>query len=211
MSATRLIVASSNPHKLREFREIFAGLPYDLVSPEDLGLDVAVEETGSTFAENAVLKALAYAEAAHMLALADDSGLEIDALGGEPGVYSSRWAGVDMPYPERFRILEAMLEGVPDQARTARYRCAVAIAEPTPRGLYDVVEGTVEGRIGREPHGSGGFGYDPIFYVPELGSTFAEVPAEVKHRISHRARAAAKARESLARLSSRTGSGKLAP
>lgn len=199
-ATTRLLIASANPHKLGEFREIFAGLPLELLSPADLGLSVTVEETGTTFAQNAVLKALAYAETADMLALADDSGLEIDALGGEPGVYSARWAGVETPYPERFRILEARLAGVPEQERTARYRAAIALAEPAPRGLYDVVEGTVEGRIAAEPRGSGGFGYDPIFYVPELGRTFGEQPSAVKHQISHRSRAAAKAWESLERL-----------
>jgi XTP/dITP diphosphohydrolase len=199
-AANRLLIASTNAHKLREFREIFAGVPFELLSPADLGLIVTVEETGTTFAQNAVLKALAYAEAADMLALADDSGLEIDALGGEPGVYSSRWAGVETPYPERFRILEARLAGVLEQERTARYRAAIALAEPAPRGLYDVVEGAVEGRIASEPRGSGGFGYDPIFYVPELGGTFGELPSEAKHEISHRARAAVKARGSLERL-----------
>jgi XTP/dITP diphosphohydrolase len=196
----QVVLATTNPHKLREFREILADLPAALVSPDDLGLRVDVDETGATFEENAILKAIAYAEAAGLPALADDSGLEIDALGGEPGVYSSRWAGVETTYPERFRILNERLAGVPDEQRTARYRSAVALAEPAPRGLYQVVEGTVEGRIAREPRGSGGFGYDPIFYVPELGATFGELPAAEKHRISHRARAAGAARTPLLRL-----------
>jgi XTP/dITP diphosphohydrolase len=195
-----VLLATSNPHKLQEFREILAELPCTLVSPDELGLRVELEETGATFEDNAILKAIAYAEAAGLPALADDSGLEIDALGGEPGVYSSRWAGVATPYPERFHILEARLADVPDERRTARYRAAIALAEPAPRGLYQVVSGSVEGRIAREPHGSGGFGYDPIFYVPELGGTFGELPASEKHRISHRARAAQAARAPLLRL-----------
>jgi len=201
MTATRrVVVATTNPHKLQEFREILADLPIELVSPEELKLHVVVVETGATFAENAVLKAIAYGEAAGLLALADDSGLEIDALGGEPGIYSARWAGEGVSYPERFRMLESRLAGVPDERRTARYRAAVALAEPAPRGLYDVVEGTVEGRIAREARGTGGFGYDPIFYIPEERRTFGEMSAEEKHRMSHRARAGAAARPALARL-----------
>ena len=196
----RIVVATTNPHKLVEFREILADLPIELVSPDELGLRVRVEETGATFGDNAILKALAYAEAARLPALADDSGLEIDALDGEPGIYSARWAGEDVSYPERFRLLEERLAGVPDERRTARYRCAVALAEPAPRGLFDVAEGTLEGRIAREARGTGGFGYDPIFYVPEQGRTVGEMSAVHKHRISHRARAIAAARPALARL-----------
>jgi XTP/dITP diphosphohydrolase len=195
-----VVLATSNPHKLQEFREILADLPCTLVSPTELGLQVELEETGVTFADNAILKAIAYAEAAGLPTLADDSGLEIDALDGEPGVYSSRWAGVETPYPERFRIIEARLADVPDERRTARYRAAIALAEPAPRGLYQVVDGTVEGRIAREPRGSGGFGYDPIFYVPDLGGTFGELPAAEKHRVSHRARAAQAAHQPLLQM-----------
>ena len=199
-AARRVVVATTNPHKIEEFREILADLPIELVSPDELNLRVAVEETGATFEENAVLKAIAYAEASGMLALADDSGLEIDALGGEPGIYSARWAGEGVSYPDRFRILEERLAGVPDERRTARYRCSIALAEPAPRGLFDVAEGKVEGLIWREARGTGGFGYDPIFYVPEERRTFGEMSAHEKHRISHRARAAAAARPALARL-----------
>lgn len=201
----RLLVASSNPHKIEEFRAILSDIPFEIVSPADLGLTVRVEETGSTFAENAVLKAIAYAEAAGELALADDSGLEVDALNGEPGVYSNRWAGEGVMPAERNRLLNERLADVPDERRTARFRCAIAIAGPAPLGLYDVVNGTVEGRIAREPRGSGGFGYDPIFYVPELGRTVGELPDVEKNRISHRGRAAAAALGPLRRLAARDG------
>jgi XTP/dITP diphosphohydrolase len=193
----RLLIATGNPHKIEEFREIFAGLPFELISPEQVNLHLEVEETGTTFAENATLKAVAFADATGLLALADDSGLEIDALGGEPGVYSARWAGEGVSYPERFRLLFERLAGVPEVRRTAHYRCVIALAEPAPVGVFGLAEGTVEGRIAAAPHGTGGFGYDPIFYVPELGRTFGEVAPAEKHRISHRARAAAKAREIL--------------
>jgi XTP/dITP diphosphohydrolase len=190
----RLVIATGNPHKLEELRAILAGLPFELVSPAQLGLRIEVEETGATFAENAVLKAVAYANAAGLLALADDSGLEIDALGGEPGVYSARWAGEGVSYPERFRILLGRLAEVPETRRTARYRCVIALAEPAPVGLVGEAEGVVEGRIAETPQGTGGFGYDPIFYVPDYGRTFGEMSPAEKHRISHRARAAAGAR-----------------
>lgn len=198
-----LVIATTNRHKLEELREIYADLPYVLVDLDDLGVTLEVEETGDTFQENAVLKALACAEATGMLSLADDSGLEIDALGGEPGVYSARWSGVNTPYPERFRLINNRLGELGDEQRAARYRCAIAIAEPAPRGLYDVSFGVFEGRIAREPRGTAGFGYDPIFYVPERAKTVGEMSAEEKHSMSHRARAANAARPALTRLLSR--------
>jgi XTP/dITP diphosphohydrolase len=198
-----LLLATSNPHKIEEFHAILAPAPYTLVSPRDFGLDVRVEETGTTFHENAVLKAIAYAEAAGMLALADDSGLEIDALNGEPGVWSARFAGEATPYTERFRLLLERLSDVPEDRRTARYRCVIAMAESAPRGLYDVVQGTLEGMIASTPAGTGGFGYDPIFYVRQFGCTVAQMPAEKKHLISHRGKAGAAAAMSLARLEAR--------
>jgi XTP/dITP diphosphohydrolase len=196
----RLLIATTNPHKIQEFREILVGLPYELVSPCDLALSLEIEETGQTFAENAILKATAWADASGLLALADDSGLEIDALGGEPGIYSARWAGEDISYPERFRLLLARLADVSAERRTARYRAAIAVAEPMPGGLCGVVEGTLEGQIAFAPAGNGGFGYDPIFYVPDQHRTVGQMSAEEKHRISHRARAAAAARALLQRL-----------
>jgi XTP/dITP diphosphohydrolase len=196
----RVVIATTNPHKIEEFRAILADVACELVSPANLDVSVAVEETGATFADNAVLKAIAYAEALNLPALADDSGLEIDALGGEPGVYSARWAGEQTSYPERFRLLFERLRGLPPDARTARYRCVIALAEPRPNGLYDVSNGTLEGQIALEPRGTGGFGYDPIFYVPTLRKTVGELSPDEKHRISHRAQAAAVARQALMRL-----------
>lgn len=196
----RVLLATTNPHKIEELRAILAAVPASFVTPGDLGLSLSVAETGETFEQNAVLKALAYAEAAGLPALADDSGLEVDALGGEPGIYSARWAGEGTPYPVRFRLLAERLAGVPPEQWTARYRCAIALARPAPGGLYQVVEGRLEGRLVAEPRGSGGFGYDPIFYVPTLGRTAAELSADEKHRISHRGAAAREAVAPLARL-----------
>lgn len=198
--APRVLLATTNPHKLAELRAILAEVPATFVAPDDLGLSLTVTETGDTFEQNAVLKALAYAEAAGLPALADDSGLEVDALGGEPGIYSARWAGEGTPYPARFRLLAERLADVPPEQWTARYRCAIALAEPAPRGVYQVVEGRLEGRLVAEPRGSGGFGYDPIFYVPSLGRTAAELSADEKHRISHRGEAARAAIAPLNRL-----------
>ncbi|HET8846022.1 MAG TPA: XTP/dITP diphosphatase [Ktedonobacteraceae bacterium] len=190
-----LLLATTNVSKLNEFRAIFQGLPFTLLSLRDVQLDMDVEETGSTFAENAILKAQAYASTVNMLALADDSGLEIDALGGEPGIYSARFAGRETPYAERFRLILERLQDIPLSQRTARFRCAIALAEPS--GSIQVVEGTIEGVIAQEPRGENGFGYDPIFFVPEFGKTTAEMAPEEKNRVSHRGRAAESARHLL--------------
>ncbi len=183
-----ILVATTNRHKLEEYRVIFAGLPYRLLSLYDKQIDLDVEETGTTFAENAELKALTYASLSGMLSLADDSGLEIDALGGAPGVYSARFAGRDTSYEERFRLILAQLNGLPEEQRTARFRCAITIAEPS--GFHRTVEGVIEGLIADAPRGTQGFGYDPIFLVPALGKTTAELAPEQKNRISHRGKAA---------------------
>jgi XTP/dITP diphosphohydrolase len=169
---------------LEEYRAIFANLPFRLLSLNDIQLDLDVEETGTTFAENAVLKARAWAKASGMLSLSDDSGLEIDALGGAPGVLSARFAGRETAYEERFRLILEKMAGLPAEKRTARFCCAIAIAQPS--GDVRVVEDSLEGEIATIPRGTAGFGYDPIFLVPELGKTFAELPPDVKNRISHR-------------------------
>lgn len=183
-----ILVATTNRHKLEEYRAIFADLPYRLLSLRDKHIDLDIEETGTTFAENAELKALTYANMSGLLSLADDSGLEIDALGGAPGVYSARFAGKETPYEERFRLLLAQLESLPEERRTARFRCAITIAEPS--GFHRTVEAAIEGVIADAPHGTQGFGYDPIFLVPDLGKTTAELAPEEKNRISHRGKAA---------------------
>lgn len=196
--APELVLATTNPHKLDEFRALLAGAPFTLVDPRDLGLDLDVPETGATFAENAALKAMAWSRAAGRLALADDSGLEIDALGGEPGLHSARWVGPDVTYPVRNRMLLERLAGVPVSRRTARYRCAIAVADAD--RVLVAVEGVVEGRITDAPRGHGGFGYDPIFEIPDLGHTFGEMSAAEKHNLSHRGRAAEAALRELRRL-----------
>src|SRR5947209_18340052 len=183
-----LLLATTNYHKLEEYRAIFSDLPFHLLSLHDIHLDLDVEETGATFAENAELKALAYARASGMLTLADDSGLEIDALGGAPGVYSARFGGRETSYEERFRLLLEQLKGLAGEQRTARYRCAVTLAEPS--GYYQTVEGALEGLIADAPRGQYGFGYDPIFFIPELGKTSTELTSARKNRLSHRGRAA---------------------
>lgn len=191
-----LLVATTNRHKLDEYRAIFSDLPFQLLSLKDIQLDLDVEETGTTFAENATLKALAYAQASNMLALADDSGLEIDALNGEPGVYSARFAGEQTSYAERFRIILERLRDVPVVQRTARFRCVIALAEPS--GLLRLAEGRMEGLIADAPRGEHGFGYDPIFLVPDLHKTNAELSPEQKNALSHRGEAARHARQLLA-------------
>jgi XTP/dITP diphosphohydrolase len=198
--ARRLLIATTNPHKVAEFRALLAGLSFEFVSLTDVGVAADVEETGQTFAENAVIKAEAYAELTGLPALADDSGLEIDALGGAPGLFSARWAGPEVSYAVRNHMIVERLAGLPDERRGARYRCAIAVASPPPCGLLGVVEGTLEGRIAKAPAGEGGFGYDPIFLVPDDGRTVGQMSAEEKSRISHRARAARAARPLLEQL-----------
>jgi len=183
----RVLIATENPGKLRELRQILGACGLELVSPRDLDLDLVVAETGRTFAENAITKANAYAAASGMPVIADDSGLEVDALDGRPGVMSARYAGEGADDRQRRLKLLAELVDVPPDRRQARFRCVVALAWC---GKIYTTEGTVEGVIIGEERGSDGFGYDPIFLVPELGRTLAELPAAEKNAISHRGRAA---------------------
>jgi XTP/dITP diphosphohydrolase len=187
-----LLLATTNRHKLDEFYTIFSDLPLTLRSLREVQIDTDVEETGQTFAENAAIKARFYAQASAMLSLADDSGLEIDALDGAPGVFSARFAGRDTSYEERFRLILEQMRGLTGEQRKARFRCAIALAEPD--GHCRIVEGMIEGIVADSPRGVHGFGYDPIFLLPELGRTFAELTPEQKNRISHRGRAAQFAR-----------------
>ena len=191
-----LLIATNNRGKLREYRQILAGLPFVLTSLDEQGLDFEVPEEGATFAANAIAKARAYAAASGLLTLADDSGLEVEALGGEPGVRSARYAGEGASDAERIALLLSRLTGVPPERRQARFVCVIAVAEPG--GQVRTVTGHVSGVIAPRPKGSGGFGYDPVFYIPELGRTMAELSAAEKNRISHRARAGQAARDLLA-------------
>lgn len=183
----KILIGTRNPGKFREYRELLAGFPVALTAPLQEGLTLEVKECGESYAENARLKATAYAEASGLLTLADDSGLEVDALGGEPGLRSARYRGKASD-EERCRLLLKKMEGVPWERRTARFRCVIAVA--TPEGEVQTAEGTCKGLIAYEPRGEHGFGYDPIFYVPEYKKTMAELPPTVKNRISHRAQAA---------------------
>lgn len=183
----RLLLATTNPGKIREFRDLLAGSGWDIVTPHDLDLSLTVEETGRTYAENAILKAQAFAAASGLPTLADDSGLEVDALGGAPGVHSARYGGPDLTDAERVQVLLRVLHDIPEERRTARFRAVVVVALPD--GRIFQAEGTVEGRIAHQPRGSNGFGYDPVFLVPERGLTTAELAPSEKNRISHRARA----------------------
>jgi XTP/dITP diphosphohydrolase len=188
----RLLVATNNRGKLREFAALLEGLPFRLVTLAEAGIEVEVEETGTNLEQNAIEKATAYSALSGLVAVADDSGLEVDALGGEPGPLSRRYAGESASDRERNDFLLTKLQDVPWEERGARFRCVIAIV--TPQGEVETCEGVCEGIIAFEPQGEGGFGYDPIFYLPELGKRMAELTPEDKNRISHRARAAQKAR-----------------
>ncbi len=192
---TDLLIATHNPGKLREFAQIFADLGIGLRSLDDLGISAEVEETGTTFAANAQLKAEAYMRLSGMPVLADDSGLEVAALDGAPGVYSARYGGVTGA--AQLDYLLQQLASVPPEARQARFVCVLALARPG--GATEFVEGTLSGAIAAAPRGTGGFGYDPVFYLPEEGKTLAELSPEQKNAISHRAAAAHAARAVLLR------------
>jgi XTP/dITP diphosphohydrolase len=184
----KLLVATTNAGKAGEYRLLFQGIGADVVGLRDLPLDLDVSESGATFEENARLKARAYAQATNLWTLADDSGLCVDALDGAPGVFSARYGPTDQARIER---LLGEMQPVPEEKRTARFVCVIALAEPG--GSTHAFEGVCEGRIARQPSGSHGFGFDPVFYLPDFGLTMAELPIEVKNQISHRARAAAQA------------------
>lgn len=183
----KLLVATHNPGKVREFADMLTDLDVAWLSLDDIGLTTDVAETGVTFAENAILKAQAYAAETGYLTLADDSGLEVDALHGEPGVYTARYGGGGLDHRGRYLLLLQNMTGVPWAERTARFRCVIALAGPA--GLVSTAEGVCPGLIAETPAGDGGFGYDPVFFLPERGLTMAQVPSSIKHQISHRGRA----------------------
>lgn len=192
----KIVFATGNMGKMREIREIMEGSGYDIVSMKEAGVDPEIVEDGATFEENAMIKARAvHALIPDAIVMADDSGLEVDALGGEPGIYSARYLGEDTPYTVKNNDIIKRLEGVPDENRSARFVCAIAAVFPD--GSEKCVRETVEGRIGYEEKGEYGFGYDPIFYVPELGCTTGEIPELEKNKISHRGKALRKMRSEL--------------
>ncbi len=190
LNMSRILLATNNPGKLREIQAILHELKAEMLTPRQLNLDLNVAETGLSYAENAALKAKAFAQASGILALADDSGLEVDALDGDPGIHSARFA----PWPnatdaDRRRVLLKQLQGKP-RPWTARFRCTVAIAKPSQTSIeVYFAEGVCEGEILPEERGVNGFGYDPLFLLPQLGKTMAELTMDEKNRLSHRARA----------------------
>ncbi len=195
MPPAELLVASQNPGKLNEMRSLLAELPFRVLSPRDLGILTAPEETGATFLQNATLKALDYARRSGRLTVADDSGLSVDALEGGPGLYSSRFGGEGASDLDRNRLLLEGLRGVPRERRGARFTSAVAVARDA-QVLFQAQE-SVEGLIAEEMRGRNGFGYDPLFFYPPLGKTFGELPRGEKDKVSHRGKAFARLREFL--------------
>lgn len=195
MTDKRIVFATGNAGKMREIREILSDLELEVVSMKEIGIDIPIEEDGITFEENALIKARAVARQCGEIVLADDSGLEVDYLNGEPGIHSARYMGEETPYSVKNANIISRLEGIPDEKRTARFACAIAAVFPD--GQEMVTSGEIKGRIDYEEKGKNGFGYDPIFYVPEFGKTTAELSDEEKNSISHRGRALRKMKEKL--------------
>ena len=191
----KIIFATGNAGKMREIRDILKDMDLEIFSMKEAGIDIDIEENGLTFEENAIIKAKAVSAYTDAIVLADDSGLEIDYLNKEPGIYSARYLGEDTPFSAKSKNLIERLEGVPDGKRTARFVCAIAAVMPD--GEVITALGTIEGRIGYREEGENGFGYDPIFYVPEYGCTTAQLSEEQKNRISHRYRALEAMKEEL--------------
>ena len=194
----KLLLATNNQAKVREYRRLFQNLPLELITPTDLDITTKVNEVGESLKENARLKASILAKESQLVSLADDSGLEVDALGGEPGQLSARYAGEGASDSERIGYLLKRLKGIPWEKRSAYFRCIVAIA--TPNSTIEFCSGKCRGSITFKPRGEGGFGYDPIFYLPKLNKTMAELPMEIKNQVSHRGQAAREAYQVLERL-----------
>lgn len=191
----KVIFATGNEGKMKEIREILGDLDIQLLSLKDAGITADIEENGNSFEKNAVIKATAIRDLTGEIVLADDSGLEIDYLNKEPGIYSARYMGEDTSYHIKNANLIERLDGVPDEKRTARFVCAIAAAFPD--GTVRTVRAAMEGRIGYEEKGENGFGYDPIFYLPEYGCSSAELSMEEKNKISHRGKALRAIRDEL--------------
>ena len=190
-----IVIATNNRHKFDEISAILQGLPVRLIPLSDYPDAPELKEEGATYAENALHKALTVARFTGKWALADDTGLEVDALDGRPGLYSARFAGEGVTFADNKRKLLWLMESIPTEKRTAAFRTVLALVSPS--GTSQVVEGVLYGRIAEKEQGTGGFGYDALFYLPEWGKTYAELTADEKNRISHRARAVQKIRESL--------------
>lgn len=194
----KLIFATGNEGKMKEIRMILGDLDYEILSMKEAGISADIVEDGKTFEENAMIKAKAISKLANCLVLADDSGLEVDYMDKQPGIYSARWMGEDTSYDIKNKKIIENLEGVPEEKRTARFVCAVGAAFPDGRVITK--RGTIEGIIGYEQRGENGFGYDPIFFLPEYGMTTAELPVEEKNKISHRGRALEQIKEELKKM-----------
>jgi len=186
-----LLIATHNPGKAREYRDLLSELPLKVVYLDELGITDEVAETGMTLAENAAIKAAHFAQVTGVWTWADDSGLEVDALDGAPGVHSARFAGSDATDADRYRRLLGLLAGIPWARRTARFRCVVTLAAPA--GTIGSAEGKIEGIVTFGPAGEYGFGYDPVFYIPEFARTMAQLPPDLKNSVSHRALASHRA------------------
>ncbi len=183
----KIIFATTNENKMREIKMILADVPFEIVSLKESGINADIEENGTAFEENAVIKAKAICELTGLITLADDSGLEIDYIHKEPGVYSARYMGEETPYHVKNQSLIERLKDAEGEQRSARFVCVIAAAFPDGRVI--TTRGTIEGRIGFEERGNNGFGYDPILYVPEYNMTTGEMPPELKNKISHRGKA----------------------
>lgn len=195
----QLLLATNNPGKAAEFRSLLHGCGWEIVTPAEIGIDLDVEETGETYEENATAKATFAAQASGLVSLADDSGIEIDALGGAPGVHSANFLGDDTTYETRFAEILRRLAGLPADRRGARFVCVIAVADPRLRRVR-LARGEARGLIADRPRGDRGFGYDPIFWLPQQSLTLAELEEHQKGIISHRGRAAAEARQILKEL-----------
>lgn len=187
MRVPSLLIATHNKWKVEEFRRLLGLVPYNLITPDDVNLNLKVEESGETFQENALLKAHEYSKVTGILSVADDSGIEVDALGGEPGVYSARFGGPDLTDEQRVQLLLERLGDEPWEQRACRYRVAMVLAWPS--GETMLFEGALEGLVAFKPKGTNGFGYDPVFYLPDHGKTVAELSDAGKDHISHRGQA----------------------
>ena len=194
----KLLLATYNPGKIREYCLLFQDIGYRITTLLEQGISKLVIEQGNSYEQNARLKVATFARLSQLITLADDSGLEVDALGGKPGIFSARFSGKDATDTDKMSALLDRLKSIPWEKRTAHFKCVIAIA--TPEGKLELCHGECHGMIAFEPKGENGFGYDPVFFLPEWSKTMAEIPLEIKNQISHRAQAAKKAKQVLVRF-----------